>query len=81
MDKYLNEDDELSIFIVERNEDADILLPQHLHCASHTLSLLATTNFQNILKNFNTKKSNPALSKCRTYRIYHKDRNHQELLV
>ncbi|VVC45312.1 Chromo/chromo shadow domain,RNA binding activity-knot of a chromodomain,Chromo domain-like [Cinara cedri] len=66
-DKDLNEYDELSFLVIDGNEDGDILLLQHLRCASHTLSLLATTDFQNISKNSNAKKYNhPALSKCST---------------
>jgi len=45
MDKDLNKDDELSFLVVDENNDGDILLPQNLRCASHTLSLLATTYF------------------------------------
>ncbi|VVC42347.1 Hypothetical protein CINCED_3A009264, partial [Cinara cedri] len=85
MDKDLNEDDELSFLVIDGNEDGDILLPvlpQHLHCALHTLGLLATTDFQNILKNSNANKyHHPALSKCSTLWFFHEDRNYQKLLV
>ncbi|VVC39348.1 Hypothetical protein CINCED_3A011302 [Cinara cedri] len=67
----LNEYNELSFLVIDGNEDGDILLPvlpQNLRCASHTLSLLVTTDFQNILKNSNAKKyHHPALSKCSTF--------------
>uniref|UniRef100_A0A1Y1N7S0 HAT C-terminal dimerisation domain-containing protein n=2 Tax=Photinus pyralis TaxID=7054 RepID=A0A1Y1N7S0_PHOPY len=46
--------------------DKDVItLPNHLRCASHTLNLLATTDFMNAIKNSAVSRIHyPALAKC-----------------
>ncbi|KAL4141877.1 hypothetical protein QTP88_004432 [Uroleucon formosanum] len=45
------EDDNQELTFVHIGHDSNtFLLPYHLHCVSHTLSLLATTDFNNIFK-------------------------------
>lgn len=45
----------------------NLILPNHLRCASHTLNLLATTDFNNIIKGTAlTRLHHPAFGKCTT---------------
>lgn len=50
----------------DQDNNSEILLSNHLRCASHTLSLLATTDFQNILKKTPSisRIHHPCFAKC-----------------
>nr|XP_012226038.1 PREDICTED: uncharacterized protein LOC105674340 isoform X1 [Linepithema humile] len=53
----------LSMNLISNNNN--ILLPHHLRCASHTLNLLATTDFHNALKNSTASRiHHPLFGKC-----------------
>lgn len=48
-------------------DDKEIILPKHLRCSSHTLSLIATTDFNNYLKGSRMSKiHHTTLGKCTT---------------
>lgn len=47
------------------NDNNNLLLPHHLRCASHTLNLLATTDFHKALKNSTSSRIHyPVFGKC-----------------
>lgn len=47
------------------NDNNNLLLPHHLRCASHTLNLLATTDFHKALKNSTASRIHyPVFGKC-----------------
>jgi len=53
----------LSVNLINNNNN--LVLPQHLRCASHTLNLLATTDFHNALKNSTASRIHYSLfGKC-----------------
>ncbi|CAI6366810.1 unnamed protein product [Macrosiphum euphorbiae] len=48
-------------------QETEIFLPHHLRCASHTLSLIATTDFNKILKGTSASRINHSvMGKCTT---------------
>lgn len=63
-----DEDDEFDFVPIpepEGNDDNLILLPKHVRCASHTLSLIATTDVTKIIAATNVSRvHHPALAKC-----------------
>ncbi|KAF0758406.1 Uncharacterized protein FWK35_00011207 [Aphis craccivora] len=51
----------------DRSNEQTIFLPHHLRCASHTLSLIATTDFSKAVKNSSINRlHNGAIGKCTT---------------
>lgn len=52
-------------FVHIGHDSNTFLLPYHLRCASHTLSMLVTTDFNNILKTSTVNRyHHPAIAKC-----------------
>jgi len=55
----------LSVNLINNNNN--LVLPHHLRCASHTLNLLATTDFHNALKNSTASRIHYSVfGKCTT---------------
>ncbi|KAL4135840.1 hypothetical protein QTP88_007427 [Uroleucon formosanum] len=45
------DDEVIAVDECDENNEQAIFLPRHLRCVSHTLSLIATTDFSNAIKN------------------------------